>query len=224
MDGKRVACEWDGEAGAGGGAAASSSSFGGDGAEPLHVRNVYVGSVPLDVKEEELRAVFEPFGALGCFGTGWMDGWMGLLAYRTLCPLSVPQTGEIDLIKLMGPGAKRQDIAFVNYKERESARRAVEALGGSRPQIRGQSLDVAMAKPPRERLDDRRGGYGGYGGGGYGDRDRDQRDFSYRREGYYRGGGGSSYGGGGGGACLRMCLFWLTDMTHHRRPTHPPTC
>lgn len=72
MDGKRVSCEWgDGEAGAGeGGAASSSSCFGGDGVEPLHVRNVYVGSAPPDVKEEELRAVFEPFGAcaLGCFG------------------------------------------------------------------------------------------------------------------------------------------------------------
>lgn len=99
----------------------------------------------------------------------------------------------------MGPGAKRQDIAFVNYKERDSARRAVEALAGSRPQIRGQSLDVAMAKPPRERMDDRRGGFGGGyggGGGGYGGRDRgrDQRDI-YRREGY---GGGGGYGGSGG--------------------------
>jgi hypothetical protein len=169
MEGQQLTCEWDGEPGTAGGGGGGSGSGGGgggggDGAEPLHVRNVFVGGVPVDVTEEELRAVFAPFG-------------------------------EIELVKLVGqnPGAKRQDIAFVNFQARESATRAVDALGGGgggeKPQVRGHTLDVEMAKPPRERDDFRgRGGDGG-GGGGYG--------------GYQQRGGGDwgrrDYGGGGGG-------------------------
>lgn len=98
------------------------------------------------------------------------------------------------------PTAKRQDIAFVSFRLRESATRAVEALSAAtattRPQIRGHTLDVEMAKPPRERTnDDYRGGgggggrFGGGGGGGYPPRGRDDWGGS-------AGGGRRDYGGG----------------------------
>ncbi len=72
MEGKQLRCDWDGEpggsssGGGGGGSGAGGGAGGGgggDGAKPLHVRNVFVGGVPLDATEEELRGIFAPFGA-----------------------------------------------------------------------------------------------------------------------------------------------------------------
>lgn len=122
-------------------------------------------------------------------------------------------------MKLVGqnPGAKRTDIAFINFRQREAAQRAVDALGGmgagGKPQIRGQTLDVEMAKPPRDRDGGRGGGdrdyrgggggggYGGGGGGGYGGQ-RDRRDDWGRRD----SGGRSGGYGDRGGTCLQCWM------------------
>lgn len=81
MDGKRVTCDWDeeplgGSGGGGGGGGGKQGGQqgggGGDGREPLHVRNVFVGGVPIDVTEAELMQVFGPFGACACLRlVGW---------------------------------------------------------------------------------------------------------------------------------------------------------
>lgn len=92
--------------------------------DAMQVKNLYVGGVPVDVTEQEMRAVFSVYG-------------------------------EIDNVRLAGqaPNARRPDFAFINYRDRDSAIRALEALRVEpKAQIRGHALEVEMARPPKNSM------------------------------------------------------------------------
>ncbi|KAM3572306.1 hypothetical protein VYU27_005693 [Nannochloropsis oceanica] len=125
MDGKRLTVDWpDGVDRSTQQQAQQRMGLGGQLDGDMQVKNIYVGGVPVDVTEAEMRSVFEAFG-------------------------------EIDNVRLAGqaPNARRPDFAFVNYRDRESAIRALESLRVEpRAQIRGHALDVEMAKPPKSQM------------------------------------------------------------------------
>ena len=64
--------------------------------------------------------------------------------------------GEIERIK------KMKDYAFIHYKEREPAVKAIEELNNK--EIEGVNIEVSLAKPMSEKKKPRTAGGGGGGG------------------------------------------------------------
>jgi len=165
------------------------------------VRSVYVGGLPTGpdgsaaVSEEEVRALFETWGAV-----------------ERVALLAPPTAQQLQLQQQQGQPAKRRDYCFVHFAERAEALRCAEACALSPPELGGATLSVAMAKPSggaggggdrgggrggdgeRAGGGGRGGGRGGSGGRGGG---RGRRDGGDGGGGGY--GGGAGYAGGGGG-------------------------
>merc|ERR1719348_2713621 len=91
--------------------------------------------------------------------------------------------GEIDRVK------KIKDYAFVHYKERDHAVKAMEELNGIN--IEGECVDISLAKPVDKKRQEKQRERKMYGGGGYND------DYGYGRRGRSaRNGGMGGYGMG----------------------------
>src|SRR5580658_5401675 len=116
------------------------------------VKKLYIGNLPFQATEEEIGEWFTQTG---------------------VTPSSVM------LIRDRFTGQPR-GFGFVEIQNDEEAQRAVQALNGQ--QLKGRSIVVNEARPPRDGggAGGGRGGGGGGGGGG-------------------RSGGGGGRGGGGGG-------------------------
>lgn len=59
-----------------------------------------------------------------------------------------------------------KDYAFIHYKERDPAVKAIEEQNGK--ELEGVNIEVSLAKPMNEKKKSRGGGGGGSGGGGGG--------------------------------------------------------
>jgi len=124
--------------------------------------NIYVGNLLFDVAENDLKALFEPFG----------------------------QVTEIRLIMDKFTG-KSKGFGFIEMPSKEEAQKAIAALNGKDMKGRAISVNEAKPKTDRGGRGgfgggggrgrggyggggNRGGGYGGGGnrGGGYGGRDR----------------------------------------------------
>lgn len=110
--------------------------------------NLYVGNLSYDVGEAEIRNLFEQYGGID----------------------------EIKIITDRDTG-RSKGFAFVQMKNDDEARKAIEALNGQ--DLLGRALIVNEARPRESSGPSRSGGFGGGGGS--------------------RGRGGPGGGGGGGG-------------------------
>jgi len=102
---------------------------------------LYIGNLPFDTTERELRTLFEKFG-----------------------PVEL-----VNIIEdTRGSGRKNKGFGFVVFKERADAEEAIKDIDGCT--FGGRPMQVTMARE-RGSFEPRRGrGYGGprYGRGGYG--------------------------------------------------------
>lgn len=115
--------------------------------------NIYVGNLPFDVKEENLRKVFEPFG----------------------------QVSSVKIVTDKYSGQPR-GFGFVEMLDRAEAQAAIENLNGTELMGRKINVNEAHPRPDRKRTGGygertggsgertggsggRRGGRPGYGGG-----------------------------------------------------------
>lgn len=134
--------------------------------------NIFVGSLPFQLEEAELRELFEAFGEVS-----------------TVKLISDRETG------------RSKGFGFVEMPDDENAQQAITALNGTDVKGRSIAVSQAEEKKPNDRRGGGGGGYGGSrggsgggyggnrggsGGGGGGGYNRDSN----------RGGSG---GGGGGG-------------------------
>ena len=104
--------------------------------------NIYVGNLPLEMTEEELRGEFTNFGAVTAV--------------------------TIMNDKYIGSGQSRR-YGFVEMPSKDEGKAAIEGLNGT--ELKGKSITVNEARPKSSGGGDRggRGGGGGRrGGGGYG--------------------------------------------------------
>jgi heterogeneous nuclear ribonucleoprotein R len=142
------------------------------------VKSVYVGGLPTGpdgsaaVSEEEVRGVFEAYGRV-----------------ERVALLGQPSQQQ----QQQQQQQKRRDYCFVHFSERAEALKCVEACALSPPELGGQTLSVALAKPTAGAGGGGRDERGGRGGGGRGMGGRGGRG------GGRRDGGGGDYGGGYGG-------------------------
>jgi RNA recognition motif-containing protein len=114
--------------------------------------NLYVGNLLFDVSENELRALFEPFG----------------------------QVTEVRLIMDKFTG-KSKGFGFIEMPSKEEAQKAIAGLNGKDMKGRAISVNEAKPKTEHGNRGGRGGfggGRGGRGRGGYGG--RDSRGFSAR--------------------------------------------
>lgn len=141
----------------------------------MAVKSLYVGNLPYDTTEQDLRQMFEPWGPVA---------ETRLIAERGFGFVEVPEEKAADAIAAMNGKDHKGRALVVN----EARPRTPRAPGDRRP---GGGFGGPRAGPG--------GGYGrdsGYGdrGGGYG------RDSGYGRNGGGgRGGGGGKRSGGRGG-------------------------
>ncbi len=106
-------------------------------------RTLYVGNLPYDIEEADLRGIFTQLGAT-----------------------------ELDRVHLPMDHAtgRKRGFAFVSFLNEEAAKAALEVLGNL--SVRGRPCTVHLAHPrgerppPRERSYGGGGGFGGPGGGG----------------------------------------------------------
>jgi RNA recognition motif-containing protein len=116
--------------------------------------NLYVGNLLFDVAENDLKALFEPFG----------------------------QVTEVRLIMDKFSG-KSKGFGFIEMPSKEEAQKAIDGLNGKDMKGRAMTVNEAKPKVDRGgrggfgggRGGRGRGGYGGGGGnrgGGFGGRDR----------------------------------------------------
>lgn len=121
------------------------------------MKNIYVGNLNYDATEEQVRALFEPYGAVD----------------------------RVSIITDRDTGQPR-GFAFVEMTDDEAAGKAVEALNGAKLGGRNLNINEARPKESRPRGGGGggggrggygrdgggggRGGRGGYGGGGGGNR------------------------------------------------------
>ena len=153
----------------------------------IEVKKLYVGQVSYNVKEEELKALFEQIGAVSSM-TLMLDKFTG----------------------------RSRGFAFVEMED-DAAMQAVEKLNGYELDGRGLQVNEARPLEERAPDRPRRsfgsgqggsGGGGGYrggqgGGGGFGGGGGDRRGGGGSSGGGYRGGdrdGNRSGGGSGGGS------------------------
>jgi len=137
-------------------------------------RTLYVGNLPYDIEEPDMRSLFNEMGAK-----------------------------DLDRIHLPMDHAtgRKRGFAFVSFMSEDAAKAALEVLGTLA--VRGRPCTVHLAHPRGERPPPRQGGFGGGGGGpeismrsgsaGPGP----SRGFGGGGGGF--GGGGGGFGGGGPG-------------------------
>jgi len=137
-------------------------------------RTLYVGNLPYDIEEPDMRSLFNEMGAK-----------------------------DLDRIHLPMDHAtgRKRGFAFVSFMSEDAAKAALDVLGTLA--VRGRPCTVHLAHPRGERPPPRQGGFGGGGGGpeismrsgsaGPGP----SRGFGGGGGGF--GGGGGGFGGGGPG-------------------------
>ena len=133
--------------------------------------NIFVGSLPFKIEEDELREFFEEYG----------------------------EVSSVKIITDKFTG-RSKGFGFVEMPDDEQASKAIEELNGSEIGGRNVVVNKAEDKRDSNRGGGggfgggNRGGGGGYGGGG----NRGGGGGSYGGGGGNRGGGGGNRGGGGG--------------------------
>lgn len=103
--------------------------------------NIYVGNLPYQVSEEDLRVAFEPFG----------------------------QVESVNIIKDKYSGQSK-GFGFVEMPSEEEARSAINELNGKELNGRTLNVNEARPRSERGGGGGRRGGGGGRRGGGRGGR------------------------------------------------------
>jgi RNA recognition motif-containing protein len=106
------------------------------------VKNIYVGNLKFDANEDQVRALFEPYG----------------------------QVDRVSIVTDRDTGQPR-GFAFVEMSDDESAAKAMEALNGMSMGGRNLTVNEARPKEDRPRRSGGGGGgggRGGHGGGGFG--------------------------------------------------------
>jgi len=103
--------------------------------------NIFVGSLPFQLEEADLRELFEAYGEVS-----------------TVKLISDRETG------------RSKGFGFVEMPDDESAQKAITGLNGTDVQGRSIAVSQAEEKKPNDRRGGGGGGYGGNrgGGGGYG--------------------------------------------------------
>jgi RNA recognition motif-containing protein len=107
------------------------------------MKNIYVGNLSFDASEDQVRSLFEAYGAVD----------------------------KVNIITDRDTGQPR-GFAFVEMPDDDAATKAMEALNGSNLGGRNLNINEARPKADRPRGGGGGGGRGGYGGGGGGGRDR----------------------------------------------------
>jgi cold-inducible RNA-binding protein len=105
------------------------------------MKNIYVGNLSFDATEDQVRSLFEAYGAVE----------------------------KVSIITDRDTGQPR-GFAFVEMTDDEAAAKAMEALNGTNLGSRNLTVNEARPKADRPRREGGggRGGYGGRGGGGGG--------------------------------------------------------
>jgi len=103
------------------------------------MKNIYVGNLSFDATEDQVRSMFEQYGAVD----------------------------RVSIITDRDTG-KPRGFAFVEMADDDSADKAMEALNGSNLAGRNLTVNEARPKADRPRRDGGGGGRGGYGRGGGG--------------------------------------------------------
>ena len=109
------------------------------------MKNIYVGNLPFDSSEDQLRTLFEEFGAVD----------------------------KVSIITDRDTGQPR-GFAFVEMTDDDAANKAIEALNGTSLGGRNLNINEARPKAERPRGGGGGGGRGFGGGGGYGGGGRDR--------------------------------------------------
>jgi len=100
------------------------------------MKNIYVGNLSFDSSEDQVRSLFEPYGAVD----------------------------KVSIITDRDTGQPR-GFAFVEMADDDAANKAIEALNGTSLGGRNLNVNEARPKVERPRGGGG-GGRGGYGGGG----------------------------------------------------------
>jgi cold-inducible RNA-binding protein len=106
------------------------------------MKNIYVGNLSFDAAEDQVRSLFEAYGAVD----------------------------KVNIVTDRDTGQPR-GFAFVEMMDDDAANKAIEALNGTNLGGRNLNINEARPKTDRPRGGGGGGGRGGYGGGG-GGRDR----------------------------------------------------
>ncbi len=123
----------------------------------MTVKNIYVGNLAFSTTEEELRALFEPYGPVD----------------------------KVSLVRDRDTGQPR-GFGFVELGNDEQAEKAIAALNGQNVGGRNINVNEARPKTERAGGGrgfgggGGRGGYGGGGRGGYGGGGRDRGGYGGR--------------------------------------------
>jgi RNA recognition motif-containing protein len=108
------------------------------------MKNIYVGNLSFDASEDQVRSLFEAYGAVD----------------------------KVSIVTDRDTGQPR-GFAFVEMPDDDAATKAMEALNGTSLGGRNLNINEARPKTDRPRGGGGGGGgRGGYGGGGGGGRDR----------------------------------------------------
>ncbi|MGA9567841.1 MAG: RNA-binding protein, partial [Candidatus Korobacteraceae bacterium] len=107
------------------------------------MKNIYVGNLSFDSSEDQVRSLFEAYGAVE----------------------------KVNIITDRDSGQPR-GFAFVEMMDDDAASKAIEALNGTSLGGRNLNINEARPKADRPRGGGGVGGRGGFGGGGGGGRDR----------------------------------------------------
>ena len=106
------------------------------------MKNIYVGNLSFDASEDQVRSLFEAYGAVD----------------------------KVNIVTDRDTGQPR-GFAFVEMMDDDAANKAIEALNGTNLGGRNLNINEARPKTDRPRGGGG-GGRGGYGGGGGRDRGR----------------------------------------------------
>ena len=101
------------------------------------MKNIYVGNLSFDASEDQVRSLFEAYGAVD----------------------------KVNIITDRDTGQPR-GFAFVEMPDDDAANKAIEALNGTNLGGRNLNINEARPKTDRPRGGAGGGGRGGYGGGG----------------------------------------------------------
>ncbi|HVP54802.1 MAG TPA: RNA-binding protein [Candidatus Eisenbacteria bacterium] len=107
------------------------------------MKNIYVGNLSFDATEDQVRSLFEAYGAVD----------------------------KVNIITDRDSGQPR-GFAFVEMTDDDAASKAIEALNGTNLSGRNLNINEARPKADRPRSGGGGGGRGGFGGGRGGGRDR----------------------------------------------------
>src|SRR5271166_6722622 len=105
------------------------------------MKNIYVGNLSFDASEDQVRSLFEAYGAVD----------------------------KVNIITDRDSGQPR-GFAFVEMMDDDAASKAIEALNGTSLGGRNLNINEARPKADRPRGGGGGGGRGGFGGGGGGGR------------------------------------------------------